>query len=163
VKLRFNQQPRECIVASGISRNQWILSIVSVGSLFAAAAIAGTAAEQSPAASPQNAEAQPASADSAAAPAGASASETKPAAPRVQKVVLIDNDVNDEQLKQILAKGYRPESRDGTTVYCRKETEVGTRFPTKTCRTSANILEMERKGKDATANAQRTTGNPMQK
>ena len=102
---------------------------------------------------------QPAAADSPAAPAGDSASNTKPAAASVHKVVLIDNGINDEQLKQILAKGYRPESHDGTTVYCRKETPVGTRFATKTCRTSANILETEQKGKDATANAQRTTGN----
>src|SRR5260370_9891455 len=128
-------------MASGISRHQWMLCIVSVGSLFAAAATAAPSPEQTPAAAPQSAPTQPASADSPAARTGDSTSNAKPAAPSVHKVVLIDNGINDQQLKQILAKGYRPESHDGTTVYCRKETPVGTRFPTKTCRTSINILE----------------------
>jgi pyruvate/2-oxoglutarate dehydrogenase complex dihydrolipoamide acyltransferase (E2) component len=150
-------------MASGSNQHNWVLCILSVGSLFAAVATAATAPEQSPAAAPQSAATQPASADNAAAPAGDSASNTKPAAPSVHKVVLVDNGINDEQLKQILAKGFRPESHDGKTVYCRKETPTGTRFPTKTCRTSANIIEMEEKGKDLATDVQRPSGNPAAK
>jgi hypothetical protein len=75
------------------------------------------------------------------------------------KVVLVDNFVNDAQLKQILARGYRPEGHGGETLYCRSEQPLGTRFKTKTCKTSARILEDELRGKDVTTSAQRTTGN----
>jgi hypothetical protein len=114
--------------------------------------MAGSSSEQTTPAAPPS-EAQPAATqtDSATTPA-----ESKPA---VKKIVLIDNNINDDQLKQILAKGYRPEARGTETVYCRKETPLGTRFPTKTCKSSVAILEMEQRSKDATANAQRTTGN----
>jgi hypothetical protein len=148
-------------VASGIFRHQWMLCIHTLASVLAATATAATPSDQSPATTPQTAATQPASAESPAAPAGNSASNAKPANASVHKVVLIDNDVNDEQLKQILAKGYRPESRNGTTVYCRKEAVVGTRFETKTCSTSKNILETEQRSKDVTTNAQRNNGMPM--
>jgi len=134
--------------------------ILSLASVFAAAATAATPPDQSPATTPQTAATQPASAESPAAPAGNSASNAKPANANAHKVVLIDNDINDEQLKQILAMRYRPESHNGTTVYCRKEAMVGTRFETKTCRTSKNILETEQRSKDVTTNAQRINGMP---
>jgi hypothetical protein len=76
----------------------------------------------------------------------------------IQKVVLIDNDINDQDLKQILAKGYKPEGHGDQVRYCRSETPVGTRFPTKTCRTSAQILEDTRRGKETTAVFQKDTG-----
>ena len=147
-------------MASGTFRHRWMLCILSLASAFAAAATAATPSDQSPATTPQTAATQPASAESPAAPAGNSASNAKPANASVHKVVLTDNDINADQLKQILAKGYRPESHNGTTVYCRKEATLGTRFETKTCRTSTNILETEQKSKDVTTNAQRNNGNP---
>jgi hypothetical protein len=148
-------------VANGFFRNQRTLWILSLGSVFAAAATAATASDQSPATPPQNAATQPASAQSPAAPAGNSASSAKPAdTSAAHKVVLIDNDINDQQLKLILARGYRPESHNGKTVYCRTETPLGTRFATKTCRTSMNILETEQKSKDVTTSVQRNNGNP---
>ena len=78
---------------------------------------------------------------------------------KVNKVVLIDNVVNDQQLKQILAMGYRPEGHGDQVLYCRSEAEVGTRFKTKTCRSSTRILQDEAAGKDLTKNAQKDLGN----
>jgi hypothetical protein len=87
---------------------------------------------------------------------------TKDARP-VQKVVLVDNDINDQDLKQILSRGYKPEGKGDQVKYCRSETQVGTRFAKKTCRTSAQILEDERRGKDATAGFQKDLGSPTGK
>ena len=77
--------------------------------------------------------------------------------------VLVDDTVNDAQLKQILAKGYRPESqaRGNEVYYCRKETELGSRFETKVCRTAARIIQEELQGKEATTTAQQTPGNKV--
>jgi hypothetical protein len=101
----------------------------------------------------------PASAEAPAAPPASSTTSTAaPAAKRPTKVILIDNTPNDEQLKQILARGYRPEGKGDKVLYCRKEAQVGTRFETKTCRTSQRILEDEAMGKAATERAQRVGG-----
>jgi hypothetical protein len=73
------------------------------------------------------------------------------------KVVLVDDTVTAEQLKQILAKGYKPESqaRGNEVYYCRRERPLGTRFETKVCKTSGHILQDEVQGKDVTTRAQR--------
>jgi hypothetical protein len=66
------------------------------------------------------------------------------------KKVLVDDTVTDAQLKQILAKGYRPDRQaPGNEVYyCRSEQLSGERFQTKVCKTAARILEDERRGRD---------------
>jgi hypothetical protein len=52
------------------------------------------------------------------------------------KVVLVDDTVTAEQLKQILAEGYKPESqaRGNEVLYCRRERPLGTRFEKKYAR-----------------------------
>ena len=147
-------------MASGTFRHPWVLCVLSAGAVFAAAAAAAASSDQTPTAPTENAAAQPAHSESAAPPASDSASKTKPADGTVHKVVLVDNDVTDIQLKQILAKGYRPESRNGKTVYCRKETPMGTRFETKTCSTSAAILSTEQLSREQTSQGQRVIGQP---
>ena len=71
----------------------------------------------------------------------------------------MDNVVNDQQLKQILAMGYRPEGHGDHVLYCRSEAPVGTRFQTKTCRSSTRILQDEAAGKELTKGVQRDLGN----
>jgi len=80
----------------------------------------------------------------------------------VKKVVLVDDTVTDAQLRQIRAKGYRPEAqaRGNEVYYCRRERSLGTRFETKVCKTSRHILQDELQGKEVTARAERTDGNP---
>ena len=79
------------------------------------------------------------------------------------KVTLVDNDINDEDLKQILAKGYRPKAKGDKVVYCRSETPLGTRFSTTICRSSAQILADELHGKEAATAFQKDNGNPAGK
>ena len=77
----------------------------------------------------------------------------------------MDDTVTDAQLKQILAKGYKPESqaRGNEVYYCRSEHETGSRFESKVCKTAARILLEEQQGKEATTNMERTVGNKAQK
>ena len=80
------------------------------------------------------------------------------------KVVLVDDTVTDAQLKQILAKGYKPEAqaRGNEVYYCRRERPLGTRFETKVCKTSVHILQDELQGKEVATRAERTDGNRAQ-
>ena len=80
------------------------------------------------------------------------------------KNVLVDDTVTDAQLRQILAKGYKPVAQaPGHEVsYCRNEQLAGERFQTKVCKTARRILEDEQRAKDLTDYAQRMglqTGN----
>ena len=90
---------------------------------------------------------------------------TQPVANKPGKKVLVDNTVTDAQLKQILSKGYKPESqaRGNEVYYCRSERELGTRFERKICRTGARILEEEQQGKEETAKLEETGGNRLAK
>jgi len=83
------------------------------------------------------------------------------AADKSVKKVLVDDTVTDAQLKQILARGYKPESqaRGNEVYYCRREHELGSRFETKVCKTSRRILQDELQGKEATTRVQRTDGS----
>jgi len=78
---------------------------------------------------------------------------------------LVDDTVNDAQLKQLLAQGYKPASqaRGNEVYYCRRESELGSRFESKVCKTAARILEDERQGKETTTNVERTGGNRADK
>jgi hypothetical protein len=82
---------------------------------------------------------------------------TQTAANKSVKNVLVDDTVTDAQLKQILAKGYRPvKQAPGNEVsYCRNERLSGERFETKVCKTARRILEDEQRGKDLTNSVER--------
>jgi len=90
--------------------------------------------------------------------------DAQTAANKSVKHVLVDDTVTDAQLRQILAKGYRPVTQaPGNEVsYCRNEQLLGERFQTKVCKTARRILEDEQRAKDLTDYAQRIglqTGN----
>jgi hypothetical protein len=89
---------------------------------------------------------------------GSDAAPTPTSANKPTKIVLRDETLNGAQLKQILAKGYKPEGRGDQVFYCRRESELGTRFETKVCRTATVILGLELQGKDITEHAQKDNG-----
>lgn len=80
------------------------------------------------------------------------------------KRVLVDDTVNDAQLKQILAKGYRPDRQGpGNEVYyCRSEPELGSRFQKKICKTATRILQDELDGQKEAGLLERPSGNRPQ-
>jgi hypothetical protein len=90
---------------------------------------------------------------------GSDAAPTATSANRPTKIVLRDETLNGAQLKQILAKGYKPEGSGDQVLYCRRESELGTRFKTKVCRTATVILGLELQGKDIAEHLQKDNGN----
>lgn len=91
---------------------------------------------------------------------GSDAAPTPTSANKPTKIILRDDTLNDAQLKQILAKGYKPEGRGDQVFYCRRESELGTRLETKVCRTATVILGLELQSRDITERAQKDNGNP---
>ncbi len=91
--------------------------------------------------------------------------DTNPASPanaqavasKSVKKILVDNTITSDQLKQILARGYRPDKQapGNEVTYCRREQLTGGRFQSKICKTAAQIFEDEQRGKDLTSDLQR--------
>jgi len=50
-------------------------------------------------------------------------------------------DATTEKFK--VPSGYRPRKQDGATVYCKKETILGSRFPKEFCFSAAQLQELE--------------------
>jgi len=75
-------------------------------------------------------------------------------------VVLVDKTMTDAQVKQLLAKGYRPTSRGGEVFYCRREQVLGSRFEQKICKSAEQIMRDEVDSKDMAERLQQSTGSP---
>ena len=60
------------------------------------------------------------------------------------------------QTRRLRRHGYKPEVHDGTTLFCRKEAVVGSRFESKFCGTAEDIDKDTQDGKDLTETVQRT-------
>jgi hypothetical protein len=43
------------------------------------------------------------------------------------------------QIRELRARGYKAENRNGTTVWCRTEAPIGSRFESKKCATAAEL------------------------
>jgi hypothetical protein len=95
--------------------------------------------------------AEPPAQSNAAPPAPVSppATEVTPAAPGTAPAPTqaasskeAQNQTTDEeaQAKRLRGLGWRPEVQNGQTVFCKKEAQLGSRFPTKECG-SADVIE----------------------
>jgi hypothetical protein len=58
------------------------------------------------------------------------------------------------QIRELRSRGYKAENRNGTTVWCRTETTMGTRFETKKCATADDLDMARQRGKDFTSTIQ---------
>lgn len=77
------------------------------------------------------------------------------------KVVLNDKTLTEAQVKQLLARGYKPQSRGGDVLYCRREQQLGSHFETKICKSAAQIMQDELDSKETTRNMQLQTPGSM--
>jgi hypothetical protein len=90
---------------------------------------------------------QPAQASPAAAATPASsASSAQTASASTPASSDATDDATDKRLR---SQGYKPEVRNGTRIYCRKETEMGSRFPSKVCGTAEQLAAANKDGQDA--------------
>jgi hypothetical protein len=59
------------------------------------------------------------------------------------------------QTKRLRGQGYRPETRNGRLVYCRKETPLGSRFESKICGTADELDKAALNSKELVETIQR--------
>jgi hypothetical protein len=76
------------------------------------------------------------------------------------KTVLVDKTLTNAQVKQLLAKGYKPQGRGDEVYYCRREQELGSRFEHKVCKTADQIMRDELDAQEMTGNVQKGMGSP---
>jgi hypothetical protein len=59
--------------------------------------------------------------------------------------------------------GYRPETKNGTTMYCQETANIGTRFPTKKCLNEQQlngVLDIQHQQQDSMRKPINCTGGP---
>jgi hypothetical protein len=75
-----------------------------------------------------------------------------------QRVVLNDKSVTNEEVRQLLAQGYKPQKGRGDDVlYCRSEQPVGTRFAKKVCKSADQLKAQTQDSRDLTEMKQRAS------
>ena len=62
--------------------------------------------------------------------------------------------------KRLLAAGYQLHVKNGEKIFCRREIDLATRFPTKICGTAEQIAALRRTSRESLENTQRPGGNP---
>ena len=117
------------------------------------AAETALAAETAPAATST----APASTSAAAASSASASAATHSRASAANPV----NPTPNAEEKRLIAMGYRPEMRNGEKIFCRVETELGSRFTTKHCARADELKAMTRDAQDTMEKVQRTQVPPM--
>jgi hypothetical protein len=128
--------------------------IIGLALCFCALQASQALADDQTSSAAQPAPASPPAASSAATPASSSttakpASDAKPAA---SSTGAAPDEATDKRLR---SQGYKPEMHNGNTVYCRKETELGSRFPSKVCATPEQLANANKDSQDALDKVQR--------
>lgn len=115
----------------------WVLCVALSGCAHVAADAPATAGASAGGGS------QPPAAGSATPASAAQAGAAQPAGASTPPASTAAFAVSPELMRQARALGYSPEKmRDGTTVFCRQEVTVGTRFAKKQCVTQQDIPSM---------------------
>jgi hypothetical protein len=133
--------------------------IIGLALCFCALQASQALADDQASSAAQPAPASPPAASSAATPASSStsaqpASAAKPAASTTaasSTAAASDEDTD----KRLRSQGYKPETHNGNKVYCRKETELGSRFPSKVCATPEQLANSNKDSQDALDKVQR--------
>lgn len=131
------------------------LCLPSVAAEPPAPASTAAGGEKTPAPEPAAAKTNPVAptANDSSSPSPSAASKAPLAAANASPSSLQDS--ANSQDKSLRARGYKPESRGGTTVYCRKEAVLGSRFENKICRSAAELEHDSQAGKDMVQDMQR--------
>ena len=74
-----------------------------------------------------------------AAPPSTTVSSADPSADSQKSDATSKSGISASQAKALRLAGYKPEVRNGQTLYCRREAQLGTRFDSKVCGTIEDI------------------------
>ena len=123
--------------------------IVGLLTCFCAYTVSQACADEPPAqtsSAVQLAQASPAAAPTAATPASSASSAQTASASKPASSADATDDANDKRLRSL---GYKPEVHNGSKIYCRKENELGSRFPSKVCGTASQLSNANKDSQDA--------------
>ena len=95
-------------------------------------------------------------ADAAARTAAAATQSTR--APVVQRIVLEDKTLTNDEVRQLFAQGYKPVGRNGEVYYCRSGAPTGSRVASMTCKTAEQMKQIEEASKYLLTQSQKTGG-----
>ncbi|MBS0364407.1 MAG: hypothetical protein JSR67_01130 [Proteobacteria bacterium] len=136
----------------------WLISLVCA--VAAASALADETASTAPAARP------PAATPPAATPPAASPPAVTPpaATPPVASPPAATGTESGHEEKLLLAKGYRPTTRNGEKVYCKREQVLGSRLDyVQRCGTLAQLKSVTESSRNFAEGIQQHQVNPMGK
>lgn len=74
------------------------------------------------------------------------------------RVVLEDKTLTNEEVRQLLAQGYKPVGRSGEVYYCRREQIVGSLIAAMSCKTADQMKQLTQESKDMLAAKQKPSG-----
>ena len=116
-------------------------------------------ASQALAADPPAPPAQSAAAATTSAAPPTSAAATAPAVPTAAPTAAktdaaTNNGRTETQVKTLRSAGYKPEMHNGQTLWCRRETQVGTRFEKKTCGTADELEQLTKESQEMVTRVQ---------
>ena len=123
-------------------------------------------APTSPAASPAETPAARASqeSDPSASPTPSPAPPSAPAtAPAASPAPTAPTGPSADTLKKARMAGYRPETKNGTTMFCQETANLGTRFPTKKCLNEQQlngVVDIQHQQQDSMRKPINCTGGP---
>ena len=89
-------------------------------------------------------------------PTDASSNTATPSNPT--RVVLEDKTLTNEEVRQLLAQGYKPVGRGGEVYYCRREQIVGSLIAAMSCKTAEQMKQLTQESKDMLAAKQKPGG-----
>jgi len=107
---------------------------------------------------PTAAPVQPGVSAPAASPSSSSSTPATPAATSASSSTAATSDSVDHRLR---SQGYKPEVKNGTTYYCRKEPQLGSRFDQKVCATPEQLASIREDSKAMLDKIQRTRAGPQ--
>lgn len=64
--------------------------------------------------------------------------------------------------KSLLSRGYKLEMRGGQKYFCHEESQLGTRFSSKVCRSAEQMASLRKNSQEFTSEMQRPSGNRAQ-
>ncbi len=120
------------------------------------AAAAAAAQESSP--SPIKPDSNTAASTATSSAPQSTSTDSAAAASTPTRIVLDDKTLTNDEVKKLLAEGYKPVGRNGEVYYCRHEQRTGSRFATTSCKTADQIKQTARDSKDMLSTQQAVGG-----
>jgi hypothetical protein len=69
-----------------------------------------------------------------------------------------DKTLTNDEVRRLIAQGYKPVGRDGEVYYCRSDMPTGSRVASVSCKTAEQMKQIQEASKDMLTQSQKTGG-----